>query len=91
MLSLVVSTPRKTASIMTILEQMVETRAWKVVGWTEEGRCRVCFQHRETVEHIVSRCRVLAGSEYLTRHNNIALMILDVAWAKEHELTEQIP
>jgi len=31
MLSLVVSTPRKTASIMTILEQMVETRAWKVV------------------------------------------------------------
>jgi len=54
---------------MTMLEQMVETTAWKVArGLTEEGRCRLCFQHRETVEHIVAGCRELASSEYLTSH-----------------------
>ena len=45
--------PRKTAAIMTMLEQMVETRSWKQTrGLMEDGRCRVCFQHRETVEHL---------------------------------------
>ena len=33
-------TPRKTASIMTVIEQMVETRGWKVArGLNENGRC----------------------------------------------------
>ena len=41
--------------------------------------------HGETVEHLVAGCRVLANSEYLTRHNR-ALMILAVAWAKEYKL-----
>ena len=34
--------PRKTASVMVMLEQMVETRAWKAArGLIEDGRCRV--------------------------------------------------
>ena len=71
--------PRKTAAIMTMLEQMVETRSWKQTrGLMEDGRCRVCFQHRETVEHLVAGCQNLANSEYLSRHNR-ALMILAVA------------
>ena len=71
--------PRKTAAIMTMLEQMVETRSWKQTrGLMEDGRCRVCFQHSETVEHLVAGCQNLANSEYLSRHNR-ALMILAVA------------
>ena len=78
--------PRKTTSILTMIEQMVETRAWKAArGPIEDGRCRICFNHGETVEHLVAGCRVLLNSEYLTRHNR-ALMILAVAWAKEYEL-----
>ena len=78
--------PRKTASILMIIEQMVETRAWKAArGLIEDGRCRICFSHGETVEHLVTGCRVLANSEYLTRHDS-ALMVLAVAWAKEYEL-----
>ena len=73
---------QKTASILTMIEQMVETRAWKAArGLIEDGRCRICFSHGETVEHLVAGCRVLANSEYLTRHNR-ALMILAAAWAK---------
>ena len=35
-------TPRKTASIMTVIEQMVESRGWKVGrGLIEDGRCRL--------------------------------------------------
>ena len=54
----------------------------------EDGRCRVCFEQIETVEHLVAGCKVLANGEYLSRHNR-ALMILAIAWAKEHDLVGQ--
>ena len=81
--------PRKTAAIMTMLEQIVETRSWKQTrGLMEDRRCRVCFQHIETVEHLVAGCQKLANSEYISRHNRV-LMILAVAWAKKHGLIGQ--
>ena len=68
-----------------MIEQVVETRAWKAVrGLIEDGRRRICFSHSETVEQPVDGCRVLANSEYLARHNR-ALMNLIGAWAKEYE------
>ena len=54
----------------------------------DDGRCRVCFEQIETVEYLVAGCKVLANSEYLSRHNR-ALMILAIAWAKEHDLVWQ--
>ena len=81
--------PRKAAAIMTMLEQMVETRSWKQTrGLMEDGRCRVYFQHSETVEHLVAGCQKLADSEYISRHDRV-LMILAVAWAKKHGLIGQ--
>ena len=78
--------PRKTASIMQMLEQMVEAKSWKVArGITEDRRCRVCHEQNETVEYLVAGCKVLANSDNLARHNR-AMMILAVTWAKEHEL-----
>ena len=74
--------PRKTSAIMDMLEQMVETRSWKVArGLMEDGGCRVCFEQIETVEHLAAGCKVLANGEYLSRHNR-TLMILAIAWAK---------
>ena len=79
----------KTAAIMTMLEQMVEARSGKEVrGLIDDGRCRICNQHSEMVEHLVVGCTKLANSEYLTRHNR-ALMILAAAWAKQQELMDQ--
>ena len=72
---------RKTSSIMTILQQIVETRSWKAAtGLVQDGSCRVCHERGETIEHLVARCKVLANSEYLSRYNR-ALMIMAVAWA----------
>ena len=78
--------PRKTASIMTMLEQMTETNKWKVTkGLIEDGRCRDCREQTESVEHLAAGCKVLANNEYLSRHNRV-LMIMAVAWLKEYEL-----
>ena len=75
--------------MIDMLEQMVETMSWKVTrGLMEDGRCRVCFEQIESVEHLVAGCKVLANSEYLSRHNR-ALMILAIVWAKEHDLVKQ--
>ena len=77
---------RKTSSIMMVLEQMVETRSWKVArGLVQDRRCRVCHERDETIEHLVARCKVLANSEYLSRHNR-ALTVMVVTWAKENKL-----
>ena len=77
---------RKASSNMTMLEQMVETKSWKVSrGLTQDRRCRVCHERDETVEHFVAGCKVLAKNEYLTRHNRV-LMIMVVNWAKKYKL-----
>ena len=47
--------------------------------------CRLCGEVPEGVMHITSGCKMLASSEYITRHNNL-LKILMVAWCKENEL-----
>ena len=78
--------PWKTSSIISMMEQMVETRSWRVArGLIEDGRCRVCHGHDETVEHLVAGYIVFSYSEYLTRHKSV-LKILTVTCAKEHKL-----
>ena len=82
-------TPAKTASIMSMFEQMVETRSWKVTrGLIEDGKCRLCREHKEMDEHLLAGCKKIANSEYLTR-NNRALMVVAVAWAKEYNVVKK--
>ena len=82
-------TPRKTASIMTVIEQMVETRGWKVArGLIEDSRCRLCCEFSETVEHLVAGCKTIANHENLLQHNR-ALMVMAIAWAKEYRLVRK--
>ena len=79
-------TPRKTSAIMSMIEQMVETRAWKEVRWlSENSLCILCKEQRETVPHLLAGCNMLASREYLTRHNR-ALMVMVVAWAKDQNV-----
>ena len=74
---------------MPMIEQMIETRAWKEARrLTENSQCRLCKEQQETVEHLLDGCKMLASSEYLARHNK-ALMVMAVAWAKEKNLLDQ--
>ena len=40
-------------------------------GQQVESKCRMCSQHEETVDHILSGCEVLAKTEYISRHNKL--------------------
>ena len=47
--------PRKTVSIFTLQEQMVESKAWKKIrGLIEDDKCRLCGEYRETIQHLLS-------------------------------------
>lgn len=49
--------PGKAAVIMTMLEQMVQTRLLKEPrGLIDHSRCRICNEYLETVEHLVAGC-----------------------------------
>ena len=54
--------------------QAINTRNFQKVicGQQMESKCRMCSQHKETVDHIVPGCEVLAKTEYITRHNDAA-------------------
>ena len=42
--------PRKTSSIFTLQEQMIETRTWKKIrGLVKDDKCRLCGDQREIV------------------------------------------
>ena len=77
---------------MEVQEQMVETRVRKTLRGvymsSQRIAARLCSFKRETVHHWLSGCTVLAGSEYLQRHNK-ALMVFVVEWAKKEALLEE--
>ena len=81
--------PRKTAAIVNMMEKMIETRVWKVSRGLPcvNVKCRVCGEQKETVDHLLAGCKMLAPSEYIRRHNR-ALMIFAVQWAKEYKLID---
>ena len=43
-----------------------------ICGQKLKRKCRMCSQHEETVDHIVSGCEVLAKTEYISRQNEAA-------------------
>ena len=55
-------------------DQALNTRnCQKVIcGQKVESKCRMCSQHEETVDHIVSGCEVLAKTEYISGNDKAA-------------------
>ena len=67
-------TPKKTTAITLMLDQMVNTKAWKMQGLTACDKCRMRGKQKETMKHLLAVCKVMGNSEYLAQHNK-ALMI----------------
>ena len=57
--------PRKTSSMFALQKQMIETADWWImpVMWGAQ-------RHRETVQHLLSGCKKLAGSKCVKQHDN---------------------
>ena len=80
---------KETSAIMSMIEQMVETRAWKGFrGITENSQCRLCKKQRVTVNHLLAAWKTLPRSEYVAKYDR-APMVMAVAWAKEQNLLDQ--
>ena len=73
--------------LVAVQDQAINTKNYQKVicGQQVESKCRMCSQHNETVDHIVSGCEVLAKTEYISRHNNAAAY-LHWSICKDHDI-----
>ena len=73
-------------------DQAINTRNYQKVicGQQVESKCRMCSQHEETVDHILSGCEVLAKTEYITRHNKAAAYLHWRIWRLRHRDYKQM-
>ena len=55
-------------------DQALKTRLYakQILHEDVDGSCRLCHHCDETLDHLLSSCEVLAKTEYITRHNNVA-------------------
>jgi hypothetical protein len=40
-----------------------------------DSKCRLCQQHDETIDHIISACPLLAKEQYVKRHDKVSAQI----------------
>ena len=67
-----------------MLEQMVETRKWTAIRGIgdPDGKCRLCGQHDDAVQHLLAGREQLAGAGYPGRHYNATtFMVLAANWS----------
>ncbi|XP_061895633.1 prominin-1-A-like [Entelurus aequoreus] len=62
---------------MAAQEQAISTRAieTRIYQSRSDPRCRLCKEAPETVQHIVAGCKMLAGSAFMERHNQVARIV----------------
>jgi hypothetical protein len=65
------------ALIMAAQEQALKTRAIeaKIYHTSQNSKCRLCGEQDETIQHIISGCKMLAGTAYTERLNQVALLV----------------
>ena len=58
---------------MAAQDQAISTNFFKNKYLKEEfeSKCRLCKQHEETTDHLISGCPILAKNEYLMRHHKV--------------------
>ena len=60
------------AQEQTLATNYVRNKIWKADC---SPMCRLCREHPETINHIVSGCKCLAGTKYTVRHDKIGTYI----------------
>jgi len=43
----------------------------KILKGKTESKCRLCKQHEENIDHLISGCPLMAKNEYLMRHDKV--------------------
>ena len=67
-----------TESLITAAQDQALNTNWfnkNILHGDNDGMCRRCRVHQETIQHIISGCPELAQTAYLNRHNQVASYI----------------
>jgi len=70
--------PETEGFILAIQDRVIKTKNYRkfiMKDTSLNDHCRRCYRVSETIDHIVSGCSVLAGVEYVRRHNNVCNII----------------
>ena len=61
------------STIMAAQDQAISTNYFKnkILKEETESKCRLCKQHEETIDHLISGCPSLAKNKYLMRHGRV--------------------
>nr|CAI5828319.1 unnamed protein product [Callosobruchus analis] len=85
--------PETEGFMLAIQDQVIATRNYSYKKCiikdpsVADDNCRKCHQQKETIDHITSGCRALAGTEYIARHNSAA-NVIHQALATTNQLIE---
>ncbi|CAH1393385.1 unnamed protein product [Nezara viridula] len=82
--------PETEGFLFAIQEQVIATKAYRkhICGEGIDDLCRLCKKAVESIQHVTSGCTILAGKEYLQRHNNAA-KVVHQAMAQKMELVDK--
>ena len=47
----------------------------KILNTETDGKCRLCQQFDETIDHIISACPILAKEQYIKRHDTVCAQL----------------
>jgi len=61
------------SAIVAAQDQTISTNTFKnkILKEENDGKCRLCKQHEETIDNLTSGCPILAKNLYLMRHENV--------------------
>ena len=61
------------STIVAAKDQEISTNYFKnkILKEKTESKCRLCKQHEETIDHLISGFPILAKNEYLMRHDKV--------------------
>ena len=65
------------SEIVAAQDQELNTKyyATKKLNTETDSKCRLCQQHDETIDHIISVCPILAKEQYVKRHDKVSAQI----------------
>ncbi|XP_044764407.1 uncharacterized protein LOC123320972 [Coccinella septempunctata] len=86
--------PQTEGTLFAIQDQVVPTRSYIkniMKQEIESTKCRLCHNAEESVQHLASGCSAIAGTKYLSRHNNMGKVVHQQMCLKEELLHHFTP
>lgn len=86
--------PQTEGTFLAIQDQVVPTRTYVkyiMKQRIESTKCRLCNSAEESVQHLSSGCSAIAGTRYLSRHDNMGKVIHQLLCLQKHLLEKFTP